>query len=62
MAEYKAVFFRWDTSEVVRLHNEALRAVGFCTHPKDATAFVRAFIEMVNTDRRRFETFRPRAF
>ncbi len=45
MSEYKAVFFRWDTSEVVRLHDEALCAVGFHSHPKDATAFVGAFVE-----------------
>ena len=60
MSEYAAVFLRWDTSEVCRCHDEALRAVGFRTHPADATAFVREFIELVNKDRRRFETFRPR--
>jgi hypothetical protein len=31
MSEYRAVFLRWDTSEVVRLINETLRAVGFRT-------------------------------
>ena len=60
MSEYRAVFLRWDTSEVVRLINGALRAVGFRTYPVDATAFVREFIELVNRDRRQFETFRPR--
>jgi hypothetical protein len=60
MSEYRAVFLRWDTSEVVRLINETLRAVGFRTYPVDATAFVREFIELVNRDRRQFETFRPR--
>ena len=60
MCEYRAVFLRWDTSEVVRLINETLRAVGFRAYPVDATAFVREFIELVNRDRRQFETFRPR--
>jgi hypothetical protein len=55
MAEYAAVFLRWQTDEVVRLHNEALRAVGFHSEPETATAFVRDFIAMANADRRRFE-------
>jgi hypothetical protein len=56
MAEYSAVFVRWDTSEVVRLHDDALRAIGFHTLPETATDFVQAFIELANADRRRFET------
>jgi hypothetical protein len=31
--------------------------VGFRTHPEDATAFVQAFVEMANSDRRRFEHY-----
>jgi len=56
MAEYDAVFLRWETSEVVRLHSEALRRVGFHSHPANATEFVRQFVEEANADRRRFET------
>jgi hypothetical protein len=58
VAEYKAVFLRWETHEVCVLHNDALRAVGFHSHPADAAEFVRQFVEMANADRRRFE--RPR--
>lgn len=55
VAAYDALFLRFDTHEVIRLHTDALRAVGFHTYPADATAFVREFIELVNADRRRFE-------
>jgi hypothetical protein len=55
LAEYNAVFLRWDTHEVCMLHNEALRAVGFHSHPADAAEFVRHFVQIANSDRRRFE-------
>ena len=55
MAEYNAVFLRWDTHEVCLLHNEALRAVGFHSYPANAAEFVRQVIETANADRRRFE-------
>lgn len=55
MAEYDAVFLRWDTTEVVVIHADALRGVGFHSTPVNATEFVRHFIETANADRRRFE-------
>jgi hypothetical protein len=56
LAEYEAVFLRWETYEVVKLHDEALRAIGFRLHPVNAAEFVRQFIETANADRKRFET------
>ena len=56
MAEYSAIFVRWDTYEVVRLQSDALRAVGFHSYPADAAEFVRQLIETANADRRRFES------
>jgi hypothetical protein len=55
MDEYEAVFLRWETDEVVSMHSEALRAVGFHSSPENATEFVRDFVESVNAERRRFE-------
>lgn len=61
MAEYNAVFLRWDTYEVVRLQDEAMRGIGFHTQPENAADFVRGFVEMANADRRRFEPPRLRS-
>jgi hypothetical protein len=55
---YAATFSRWETSEVVTSHSEALREVGSRSAPADAAAFVRDFVERINPERRRFEALR----
>ena len=57
---YDAVFLRWDTHEIVKLNDEALRAVGFRSEPESAEAWIRGFLSEVLMDRQRMgETYRP---